>query len=272
MDKLGILNSELNNDVKIISPQKQTVANFRNLESHAIKEQLRTFHGVGMYFPPYKKVIALDNIACFFRTVWILLKYFFWAHLTKNSQEEKKELSNLCVIPLPHFNSYSYFPEDRHEVITDGNSIIPYKEESAFVRVASNQNSNNIFRQGDTVLEVMLEYKWKTFARWKFIQIYMIHILYYISYATGVLYSRVLYVDEEGGFDIKHPGHITSLVIMGISFAVLLVQEFRQFGKTNSKMDYISSGYNWVDLAAFTFPVFTMLQSLLGWDYFASRA
>ncbi|GAA5803911.1 hypothetical protein HPULCUR_009396 [Helicostylum pulchrum] len=203
----------------------------------------------------------------------VIIKYLVWEYITKGSEEKTKELSNLCVIPLPHFNSYNDFPEDRLKNSANGDDIIPYKTESAFTRIASSQNDNNIFRQGDTILEVLLEYKWKMFARKKFAFICFIHALYYVSYSTGVLFSRTLYVKGENNeFDMEHPGHIASLVVMGFSLAILVYKETQQFFNGRSKMAYINSGYNWVDIAAFGFPVLTVLQSLLGWNYFVRKS
>ncbi|KAG2229374.1 hypothetical protein INT48_000911 [Thamnidium elegans] len=127
--------------------------------------------------------------------------------------------------------------------------LLKRKKDSSIM--ALNRRSNTIFKQGDTIFEVSLEYKWKTFARTRFILICFIHALYYISYSTGVLFSRSLYATEtENEFDMQHP-------------------EIRQFFITPYKMHYILSGYNWVDIAAFIFPAITVLQSLLGWDHFS---
>lgn len=280
VEKLGILGSELNNNVKIESPQKEYVANLRNLESHAIKEQLTKYGGFesslrryqdGLY-SKYENTFYIKRIYTFLFNVVVIIKYLVWEYITKGSEEKKKELSNLCVIPLPHFNSYNDFPEDRLKNSKNGDDIIPYKRESAFTRIASSQNDNNIFRQGDTILVVLLEYKWKMFARKKFALICFIHALYYVSYSTGVLFSRTLYVKGENNeFDMEHPGHIVSLAVMGLSLATLSYKEMQQFFSGRSKMAYINSGYNWVDLAAFGFPVLTVLQSLLGWDYFVRQ-
>ncbi|KAI8080361.1 hypothetical protein BDF21DRAFT_493548 [Thamnidium elegans] len=168
---------------------------------------------------------------------------------------ESKAGLRINVVPLPLFCSYNNFVEGLSE--------------SAFTRIASNQRTNNIFRQGGT-FEALLNYKWKTFAKRKFAMICFIHALYYVSYCTGVLFSRVLYVKgPENELDMKHPGHLASLAIMGLSLSILIIQEFRQFLNTMNKMSYLASGYNWVDIAAFGFPIFTVFQSLLEWDHFA---
>lgn len=181
-----------------------------------------------------------------------------------NVENEVKRSTSTCVVPITNFNSYSNFPEDipKHtNSVYDFDEIITKKRESAFSRVALDQHINNMFQQGDTVLEVLLKYKWKHFARSKFILICIIHALYYISYCTGVLFAPELYgIDLEEDFFMEHPGQITSLVIMFICLTILLIQETRQLLKKKYKRDYFFSGYNWIDMAAFALPVYTFLQ------------
>ncbi|KAG2189576.1 hypothetical protein INT46_000608, partial [Mucor plumbeus] len=75
-------------------------------------------------------------------------------------------LIRICAVPFVYFNTYSIHPEDKKDEIVDKdkqNSAFR-KPKSEFLELALEQHENDIFRQGDTVLEVLLQYKWKTFA------------------------------------------------------------------------------------------------------------
>lgn len=261
--------------------QKEYISSIRNLETHAIMEQITKYS---------KFQLFLYKIKCFYyhsnfynetfndtrktiRRFWRLRVRNNWRKMFEESRKEPKKLSKVCVVPLPHFNSYSNFPEDRPKNIKyDIDNIQIHKKNSAFVRVALDQHNNNIFRQGDTVLEVMLQYKWKQFARWRFVGICAIHAVYYVSYSTGVLFAEELYDhNPEEEYVIKAPGQIVSVTLMCLSVSALILQEIRQFWKTHSRLDYFFSGYNWIDIAAFVFPIFTLVQLVCGWDNFVSQ-
>ncbi|GAA5812199.1 hypothetical protein MFLAVUS_005649 [Mucor flavus] len=77
--------------------------------------------------------------------------------------------------------------------------------------------------------EQLTEYRYK-FSGWNYED---------AIYSTGVLFSRTLYVKGENyEFDMKHPGHIVSLAVMGLSLAVLIYKETQQFFSGRSKMNY----------------------------------
>ncbi|KAI8091656.1 hypothetical protein BDF21DRAFT_490379 [Thamnidium elegans] len=270
-DRLAILSSEIFQVMKVKELQKESISSIRTLESHATMEQIKKYNGrfsIQMYHIRkrwrswYEQRIWWKN---FKKPIVIFYKFNIrnpWRKLFIESKKEAKQLSKVCVVPLPHFNSYSSFPEDRPKNTKyDDGKVIPYKKNSAFVSVALDQHDNNMFRQGDTVLEVLLEYKWQNFARNKFIWICLIHTIYYISYCTGVLFAPELYdINLEEDFVLDHPGQIVSLILMLLSLLVLIGQEIRQFIETQDKIDYIFSGYNLVDICSFVFPIVTLMQ------------
>lgn len=134
------------------------------------------------------------------------------------------------------------------------------------------QNINTIFQQGDTVLEVILQYKWEHFARWRFGMICIIHLIYYVSYSIGVLFAEDLFDHgtSQETYSITSPGQICCLALMFCSVSILMIQEVRQFWKTYSKRHYFFSGYNWIDFAAIVLPIYTLIQMIYGWQYFVS--
>lgn len=261
--------------------QKESISSIRSLESHATMEQIKKYEGP---FPIQVYHIRKRWRRCIGQSIWwkdfkkpfvTFYKFKIRNPLRKSfikSKKEAKQLSKVCVIPLPHFNSYSSFPEDRPKnTKLDDGKVIPYKKNSAFVSVASDQHDNNMFRQGDTVLEVLLEYKWQNFARKKFIWICLIHTVYYISYCTCVLFAPELYgINLEDDFVWDHPGQIVSLILMISSLFILVFQEIRQFIKTQDRIDYFLSGYNWVDICSFVFPLITLMQLAFNWPHFVS--
>lgn len=299
--KLCILESEIDQVLKVKALQKEYISSLRNLESHATMEQIKKHSGYFSY-GWYKTKASFKDINRRFRQyfgrsrqeednprnkkpgfVKKALRRFWrkrirqpWRNVRKRYTQGSKKLTKVCVVPLPHFNSYSNFPEDRPKNIIYNKKeqendmyVIPYKDDSAFTRVASDQNSNSVFRQGDTIFEVLLEYKWNKFAMWRFwLVICAIHAIYYITYATGVLFSQELYGFTPGQSSLLDDGrHLTSIVLMCGAGATLMGQEIHQFWYTPSFIDYFSSGYNLVDIFAFIFPIITLLQLLLGWDH-----
>ncbi|KAI7892963.1 uncharacterized protein EV154DRAFT_561880 [Mucor mucedo] len=203
---------------------------------------------------------------CFFALTDALL---FLQEEDNTARKDPRGASKVCVVPLPQFNIYTKLPEDRPKNLEYKlDNLITYKTKSAFVKVAVDQDSNNIFKQGDTVCEVMVQYKWETFARWRFWCIYALHAIYYASYATSVLFASELYGYEGAPLKIEHPGQITSVFFMCASLSVLVIQEGRQFAKTSCLHSYFSSGYNWIDFFAYVFPVVTLIQMIHGGSYF----
>ncbi|KAI7892962.1 uncharacterized protein EV154DRAFT_503473 [Mucor mucedo] len=263
--KLGVLDSELAHGFKV------KISNLRNLESRATMEQLTKYSG--WYISMFRLRKKLD--CRFTKAVQLLceiVKYAFLYYVRiffKKARKDPRGAAKVCVVPLPQFNIYTELPEDRPKNLEyKPDNLITYKAKSAFVKVAVDQDSNNIFKQGDTVCEVMVQYKWETFARWRFWCIYALHAIYYASYATSVLFASELYGYEGAPLKIEHPGQITSVFFMCASLSVLVIQEGRQFAKTSCLHSYFSSGYNWIDFFAYVFPVVTLIQMIHGGSYF----
>ncbi|KAG2229373.1 hypothetical protein INT48_000910 [Thamnidium elegans] len=223
-DKGGLLAPELKAYKSSYGFHHKNVADIANLEPYAITEELQSYTYVGW-------ILLRPSIEAF-RDAKRIINYFTLTKLREISKEESTKTLKVCVISFQYFSLHNGY------------------KGSPFIRTVLNRRGNSIFKQKDTVFEISLEYKWKEFVRTRFILICFIHALYYISYSTGVLFSRSLYVKgTENEFDMKHP-------------------EIRQFIKTPNMMHYILSGYNWVDFAAFAFPAYTVLQSLLGLEHF----
>lgn len=281
---LGILDSEVGEMFE--GGETGYFSNIRNLECHSTMEQLQKYN-------PRQDIFS-------YHIAFKMKMYFMSNHETgiifrlKNVWEQALSISRrlfprkaqftytkqICVVPLPYFNTYNILLEDNSQDNADATKILglfkrnqTYKKNSAFIDIISRLDNNNIFRQGDTVLEVMLQYKWRKFVRARFIGVFFIHIAYYISYCTGVLFAYEMY-----GYDSTdskrlvsaHPQHMASIIVAFLSGLVLLGQEIHQIIKSKSLTRYIKSGYNWVDLAAFVFPLVTFFQLILNMKYFVS--
>ncbi|KAI8641625.1 hypothetical protein BD408DRAFT_444199 [Parasitella parasitica] len=276
---LTILKSEVGEEMHMSTLRKDLVPDFRDLESHSTKEQITKYSNKWLlrgwidhifYWWSFYIVYYFKRR---FKQIWIKIttSNFITNLFKKDMAKINGSLIKLCVVPLPHFNSYSDFPEDRDhkhlmENATDSNgsaniTVIPYKEESAFISLATNQHENDIFHQGDTVLEVLLQYKWNKFARTRFLLVYLIYLIYYIAYSVGVSFSR-----EVFGYvlatSISNAGHLVCIIIMFVAGGILLLQEVHQFAKSHSKPSYFVSLYNIIDIAAFVLPVVTFWQML----------
>lgn len=269
-ENLGILESERVQILKIKSMKNEYIPSLRNLESHAMMEQIKKYSGIRLQVFQLKQKIRTEKfneIMEILHKSWRYSVVYLWKKMFKEARKGLVGSGKVCVVPLAHFNTYSNLPEDRQ---SDTENY--YKKRSAFVQIAMDQHGNNIFQQGDTVLEVMLQYKWKTFARWRFVYICIIHAIFYVSYSTGVLFSQELYGhDPEEDFVLEAPGQIVSIVLMSLAIFILMLQEVRQFWKTHSRLEYFLSGYNWIDISAFVFPILTAIQLKYKWDYFVCR-
>jgi hypothetical protein len=292
-ERMGILEYEINLVLKVKALQKDYISSLINLESKATMEQITKCSGFSSYYF-YKIRLYLNKIRLYLNKIgnYIKSKTGYSDLNSRNSRKRRalkrlwqrckrnaikrmsrkpgsisKRLSKICIIPLPHFSSYSNFPEDRPKSKLHNNDIIPYKNDSLFTQIASNQNTVNLFRQSDTVFDILLQYKWKTFVRWRFwFVICAIHATYYITYSTGVLFAQDLYGYIPGG-SITNPGHIISIILMSGAGLVFIFQEFSQFLHAQSPLDYFITGFNWLDISAFVFPLVTLLQLTYNWEY-----
>ncbi|KAI8978581.1 hypothetical protein BDB01DRAFT_264163 [Pilobolus umbonatus] len=175
--------------------------------------------------------------------------------------------STLCVVPLLHFNSYyddasedNLLEKGVTEERTSKGSILTrkYQNRSLFTNIASSAYNNQIFQQEDTVMEIMLNYKWREFARWRFSVMMIIHVIYYLSYSFAVSFPQEAY-GYQPGLPITHPLHVVATVFMFLTVSIFLLQEVRQCLKF-SMLEYITSAYNWIDLAAYSLTITTFLQ------------
>ncbi|CEP15173.1 hypothetical protein [Parasitella parasitica] len=276
---LTILKSEVGEEMHMSTLHKDLVPDFRDLESHSTKEQVTKYNNSWLlggwidhvfYWWSFYIVYYFKRQ---FKQIWtkIITSSFITNLLKKDRKKINGSLIKLCVVPLPHFNSYSDFPEDRphrHNVTNATNSnenantsVIPYKAESAFISLATNQHENDIFHQGDTVLEVLLQYKWNKFARKRFLLVYLIYLTYYIAYSIGVSFPREVF-GYVLGTPISNIGHLACIIIMFIAGGILFLQEVHQFAKSHSKSSYFVSLYNIIDITAFILPVVTYWQML----------
>lgn len=69
--------------------------------------------------------------------------------------------SIICVVPFPYFNTYDVLSSRLAHCNVGSkkhsDQQLLYKNTSWFVNLASDNSKSNIFRQGDTVLEIMLQ-------------------------------------------------------------------------------------------------------------------
>lgn len=187
-----------------------------------------------------------------------------------------------CVVPLPHFNTY-YRTSVREAHLNFLNSKsktvdlaqLLYKKESLFMQLSLNQfREPNIWKQGDGMLAILLQYKWRTFIRTRFLLICAIHLVYYISYSTGVQFALEMYSYDSTSKDrsiIANGWHLTSIILFFCSGFLLFLQECTQMPRSRLFIYYFASGYNYIDLAAIFIPFFTFLQLVLNWDYFVNN-
>ncbi|KAI8087451.1 hypothetical protein BDF21DRAFT_491903 [Thamnidium elegans] len=274
--KLGILKHEYQKmiDSKIL--QKSDITDVDGLEAHATMEQIKMYKGYSLSWYRLLKIFLewshLDIPVNCFVYLYNRRAQYPWSSLPLNSLEELERYARVCSVPITHFNSYGdlYENRPRHTNIKEEESENKCrKKESTFVRVALDRNINDMFQQGDIVLELLLKYKWHRFARSKFILICFIHAIYYVSYCTSVLFAPELYgLDLTEDIFLEHPGQIVSIVLMVVSLLILIVQEFRQLSGKRDKMGYFFSGYNWIDVGAFLLPLFTLIQLCNNWPHF----
>ncbi|KAG2233522.1 hypothetical protein INT48_003393 [Thamnidium elegans] len=247
--KLGILDYEYQEMTKTKALQKCSIADDDYLVAHATREQIKMYKGYSLRRTQHP-----------------------WMVFSSNSTREVERYARVCLIPITHFTSYGdlYENQSRHTNIKDEECESKgRRKESTFVRVALDRHINDMFQQDDIILELLLKYKWKRFARSKFILICFIHAIYYFSYCTGILFAPELYgLNLEEDIFLEHPGQIVSITFMLIALLILIIQEARQFSGKRDKLSYFFSGYNWIDMCAFVLPTFTLIQLCNNWPYF----
>ncbi|KAI8876345.1 hypothetical protein K501DRAFT_288939, partial [Backusella circina FSU 941] len=198
----------------------------------------------------------------FLRKYWSLMVFNFRKWCQQNAQNylemaqsqqlsitKNSEKARVCLVPLPYFNSYRIFPE---ESLME--NLTKHHKNSLFTRTALSDTENKIFRQGYTVMEVLVTYKWKAFARDRFIIILLLQVTYYASFSIGVALAEEIF-GYVPGHQITHPGQILSLVVALLLGLFLLIQEYRQWKV--ARWFYLKSFYNYLDLASFLLPLAT---------------
>lgn len=139
-----------------------------------------------------------------------------------------------------------------------------YKKKSALMKLALNQHENDLFGQEDTVLEVLLYFKWKKKIKYRFFLICFIHAVYYVSFSVGVLFSPEVFDYAPGMPIANNAKHMATVTLMLVSCGVLWFQEARQFLKMGITYWNRSSSffYNSVDLVALILPIVNLWQML----------
>jgi len=132
------------------------------------------------------------------------------------------------------------------------------------MKLALNQHENDLFGQEDTVLEVLLYFKWKKKIKYRFFLICFIHAVYYVSFSVGVLFSREVFDYAPGMPIANNAKHIATVTLMLVSSGILWIQEARQFFKMKITYWNRSSSffYNFVDLVALILPIVNLWQML----------
>lgn len=237
--------------------------------------------------------------SCVFQLIYTFWRYtilYLYKTITREVQDNIKSPIKVCVVPLPYFNTYIVFPEGpvkifKYIIPEDQpkgfrsiiNKIIPeyvskrfqhsvkngftYKNESTFDLVGLDQTKSNIFRQGNFAIESMLRYKWKQFAMYRFIWMCFIHVIYYVSFTVGVVFSQDLFHQDNKEGIIHAPGQIISILLMIIAALNLIFKELRQFVKAGT-VSYCLSLYNQLNLASYYFPMFVLLELIFGIDFY----
>lgn len=262
-----ILDSERKGMLSIKGLQQENSKRVEYLDTFAVLEQLERydygtwyllpFHYLVYQFTRFQRIESVQDVLKWTRIVY---------HLVVGDSMKESNLAQLCIVPLPYFNSYRSLPEERQslekrkkETYIQKFHGVDYYSYSPFSLLASSIYDNSIFKQGDTIMEMLVKYKWEEFVRSRFWLVLLCHAVFYVSYSTGVSFPEELF-GYTPGTKMTHPSHYVAVVIMFISGFILLVQEYRQF--TLNRLEYFRSFYNYVDLAAFVLPVATFILLL----------
>lgn len=290
LDKYPILGSECNVKIKMKTLQQDQAPSFRMLDNFSVSEKITKYDNT-------LQASFLFSFAKFKRNRYIgylcaAPSAIYWAMFGENWTSST--MARLCVVPLPRFNDYKIQPKENiyNDDKNDSKKVerfnfkglfgrnrnvnllkffeelnvfekIQYRKSSPFTGMISSSSDNQIFKQGDTPMEVSMQYKRKMFARTKLFCVLFVHTIYYICYTTAVTFSDELYNYEPGSVP-EHPEHCESIITMFLSGAILLSQEFREF--RSRKLEYITSFYNWIDLAAIALPAAAFGLLLTGSD------
>ncbi|KAI8883517.1 hypothetical protein K501DRAFT_333305 [Backusella circina FSU 941] len=271
IERHPILHSEYNIKIKMRTLQKDRTPSLHTLESYSVLEEITKYDDTlrGHFLFSYSR-FKRNKFIMYLGAVPSAINWLIFGESNTTAS-----MAKLCIAPVLQFNEYKIQPEEyiyndkaNGKIIEfmkekDAFEKIGYHDLSPFTSIASSSSKNQIFKKDGTIMTLLTQYKWKKFARKRFFLILFIHIIYYISYTIAVTFPEEIYAYQPGNVP-THPGHYISIVLMFASSVTLLLQEFRQFRLT--KLEYITSFYNWIDLAAFVLPITTFCLLLTGND------
>ncbi|KAI8147865.1 hypothetical protein BJV82DRAFT_593684 [Fennellomyces sp. T-0311] len=159
----------------------------------------------------------------------------------RGDQHEKPHLATLCVFPLLHYNQY------RNQYATYGDDC---SSSSLFARQASSGNSE-VFHEGEPVMEALLMYKWRTFARARFFLVFLAYVANQVLFSVNVAFPKI--------------NNTFTLVLMLVVSALLITQETRHIWYNGR--GYFRLFYNYISLAAVLLPVAGAIVILSGREY-----
>lgn len=279
-----------------ITFEQRNLSNFRNLDTFSYTEELISTKGdfvnQFVYFADTAvfllnefikgKLVQLSNFIAatspsIFKSIYNGIHNFIQKEIRSYRPTVPVDFVKLCVVPLVQFNSYYVYPEDRE--LIDQNRALESKavekkdrkfgKKSVFTRTATNIGDNSIFIEGDTVMEILLQYKWKQFAFWRFVIVCIIYLLYYITYSVGVSFAGPAFGYVLGS-PITDKGHLACIILQFICAGIMLFQELHQLKRVDGYINYVLSPYNWVDLAAIVLPTLMFVAMYENHDYFVS--
>ncbi|KAI7894913.1 uncharacterized protein EV154DRAFT_497382 [Mucor mucedo] len=176
-----------------------------------------------------------------------------WKTFSKGSKDHTWHSYQVCVLQLPHTSTYDSTVAAHCDILE-----------------GSYQHRNNIYRQSEILHKVLLEYKYQQFIRRRLFYLFAIHIVYYITFSTGVVFSQELNNNIiETKFRVRSPGQMASIGLMCAAAVVLMLQKICQFWTSSRKLSWLCSIYHWIDIAAVILPVFTFVHMINGWSHFS---
>lgn len=129
----------------------------------------------------------------------------------------------------------------------------------------------NIWNQGNDVMVLLLQHKWKTFVRHRFYFIFALHIVYYITYSVGIQFALEVFNYDIANAErsiAANSHHLACVIMYFVSAALLLSLEINQIPKNSKFLNYFKNGYNHVDILAIALPFVNFIQLILGLNYF----
>lgn len=253
------------------------VANIGNMNYFSAMEQISKLKPQSLDKNSYN---VKDGFISAILGIWTTISLFF--RLFKDAHTKSSNQFTTCVVPLPYFNTY--YRTTVRDAFLDQSSTTntkksdsarsTYRRESAFLRLALNQHSEpNIWKQGDDVMVLLLQFKWTAFIQYRFYGIFAIHIVYYITYCIGVQFALENFNYDSTSIERSigaNSNHLACVILFFIAGTILLSLEINQVPKSSKFLNYFKYWYNYIDLAAIAFPLINFLQLTLDLDYFVS--